>query len=778
MPALLLSLFFAITLPTGWRIAPAGEAFPLGTFPTHAALLPDGNRVLVLEAGFAPPALHLIDLKTRASLAKLPLPDAASNFAFDPATSTAYIPTGHGSSVHVAVLEGNRFVAKTAWPLEWPNQEFPRSYANSIALSAKHAAVCETIQNSVAILDRQTGAVLRRLKVPSPAFAAFHQGHLYVLGASTNVLRTFNAETYSQTSEVPISRGPAHLLAHDGKLYIAAAYSNSLDILSLADPGNPRPESRIHLAPAPNWPVGVTPSSLSVDAVTGRLYITCSDSNAVAVLDLTGRRGVNFIPTAWYPTNALPLPGQALLVLNGKGERSYPNPQGPNPTIHRSMTPQPPTEIEYVGLIQKGSARIVRGLTAESLRQQTRTYFRLTPPLDRTKPTALPTAIKHVVYIMKENRTYDQVLGDLPRGAADPSLCLFPRKITPNHHKLAEQFVLLDHFHVNADVSSEGWMWTSAAIAPHFVVKRWPAAYAGRAKPQVSNGEKDPLLQSPTGYLWSSALRKGLRVRNYGFFVSGAPNPKTADPELIPITHPAYPGYDPSFPDLERARLFIEDWDKLEAVNQTPHLSVMVLPNDHTWGTAPGKLTPYASMADNDAALGKIVEHLSQSKLWPNLAIFVLEDDAQNGPDHLDSHRSPAYVISPYTQRNAVDSTFYNTTSMIRTIGLLLNLPPLTQYDATAAPMVKVFQAKPDLTPYKALPAEVSLTSLNPARGPLAKRGANLDLSAPDRIDDAEMNAILWQALKQTPPPPPTRAAYLRSPARTTYPVPSSGSAK
>jgi hypothetical protein len=359
------------------------------------------------------------------------------------------------------------------------------------------------------------------------------------------------------------------------------------------------------------------------------------------------------------------------------------------------------------------------------------------------------------------------VLGDLDRGAADPSLCLFPRRITPNHHRLAEQFVLLDHFHVNADVSSEGWMWTSAAIAPHFVVRRWPANYAGRNRPQGST-VRDPLLDSPSRYLWTRALSSGLRVRNYGFFVTNRAGAKpgedivekVADPALLPITHRQYAGYDPDFPDAERARLFIEDWTRLEARGELPHLSVLVLPNDHTWGTAPGKLTPFASMADNDLALGRIVEHLTNSKAWPNLAIFVLEDDAQNGPDHLDSHRAPAYVISPYTQRRAVDSTFYNTTTMLRTIELILGLPPMTPFDATSRPMTGVFQSKPDFTPYLVLPANVSLTEKNGPRGALARRGANLDLSAPDRAGDDEMNDLLWQSLRGGTTPLPTRAAY------------------
>lgn len=771
MPLLfLLGLLAVVNLPTGWRISPAGSEIPLGTFPVYAQALPDGQHVVVLESGFAPPALLLLHLPSGKTVNRLVLPDAGNHFLLNSTGDTLYVPTGHSSSLQIVSLNGTHFTARTSFPLTWPNQEFPRSYATSVALGTGLLAVTETLQDSVALLDAQTGAIRHRLRIANPTFATIAGDALYVLSGAANELVTFHLPSLRETGRISTSRGPAYALIHAGRLYLAAANANTLDVYSLKNPAAPQSEFRIHLAPAPAWPTGMSPTSLAVDPAQQRLYITCSGSNAVAVLNLANHQLLGFVPTAWYPTFSLPLPNAGLLVLNGKGERSFPNPQGPNPTVHRSMTPQPPTDIQYVGLLQKGTARFIPALSLPKLRRLTQDYARLTPPLDKTKPSRLPRAIEHVVFIMKENRTYDQVLGDLPRGAADPSLCLFPRRITPNHHRLAEQFVLLDHFHVNADVSSEGWIWTSAAMVPHFLMQRWPAAYAGRARPQRNDNKQDPLLLSPTGYLWTKALAKGLRVRNYGFYVTNKPNTKpgdpivaaVADPALLPVTHPAYAGYDPDFPDLERARLFIADWDKLATAGQTPHLTVMVLPNDHTWGTSPGKLTPNASMADNDAALGQIVAHLSRSKAWPKLAIFVLEDDAQNGPDHIDSHRSPAYVISPYTQRQAVDSTFYNTTSMLRTIGLLLGLEPMTQFDATALPMLSVFQRKPDYTPYSALPPNVSLTELNPPRGPLAQRGAALDLSAPDQIDDEEMNELLWLALKGSTPPPPTRAAYRR----------------
>jgi hypothetical protein len=459
------------------------------------------------------------------------------------------------------------------------------------------------------------------------------------------------------------------------------------------------------------------------------------------------------------------------------------------------MTPQPPSDIEYTPLIQDGGGQLVEKLSPDGQREATQTVLRLNhapPPVKSESASARegfvpwggsPSPIRHVIYIMKENRTYDQVLGDLVQGNGDASLCLFPEKITPNHHKLARDFTLFDNFYVNADVSSEGWHWSSAAMVPHFVMRNWPAAYAGRTRllrdgaPATrgsrSENEEDAFSAPGSGYLWTGALDRGLAVRNFGFFVRNRAGARVgeeqlesvSDPRLLPVTNRYYAGYNPDFPDVERARIFLEELAAWEKSGEMPRLVVMVLPNDHTWGTAPGKLTPFASMADNDLALGRIVEGVSRSRFWKQTAIFVVEDDAQNGPDHVDSHRSIAYVISPFTRRGFVDSTFYNTTSMLRTMELILDLAPLTHYDAFAPPMETAFQADAVVTPYEALPANVSLEETNPARSATARRSEALDLRVADAIDEQEMNDILWLAIKGTPAPAPVDSVFLRKPS-------------
>ena len=385
------------------------------------------------------------------------------------------------------------------------------------------------------------------------------------------------------------------------------------------------------------------------------------------------------------------------------------------------------------------------------------------------KPGAA-SPIEHVIYVVKENRTYDQVLGDLGIGNGDASLTLFDESTTPNHRQLAKDFVLFDNFYVNADVSADGHNWSTSAIANDYVQKMWPNSYAGRRKHYDYEGG-EPAALPPAGYLWSNAQAAGISMRNFGWW---ATNSKTGpgvesvrDPILRPVTNLAYRAFDLDYLDIDRAKVFIEDLKKYEESGALPKLMFVRIGNDHTSGLAAGKHSPKAAMADNDWALGQIVEAVSKSRFWAKTAIFVLEDDAQNGPDHVDSHRSPAYVISPYTRRGIIDSTMYNTTSMLRTMELILGLRPMTHFDAAARPMWNAFAAKPDARPYAALKPRHPLEERNPAAvasayRELAERSAKFDLDEADEIDDDVMNQILWRGIKGTTPPVPVRSYFGR----------------
>jgi hypothetical protein len=372
---------------------------------------------------------------------------------------------------------------------------------------------------------------------------------------------------------------------------------------------------------------------------------------------------------------------------------------------------------------------------------------------------------RHVVYIIKENRTYDQVLGDLPQGDGDTSLVFFPRPVSPNHHALAERFGLFDRFFVNAEVSPDGHNWSTAAYTTDYLQKTVPSHYSERGRTYdyegtnrgagAANIPEDDVAEPAEGYLWDLAERAGITFRNYGEFVA----PVDADADKLPEgyrgskpflranTNERFPGYDLDITDQRRADVWLEEFAGYVRRGRMPQLMVVRLPNDHTAGARAGSPTPRAMMADNDLALGRMVEALSRSPFWKSTVVFVLEDDAQNGPDHVDSHRSPLFVISPYN-RPGVHHRFANTTDVLATMEEILGLEPLSQFDWYGRPLREIFAATPDLRPYAALTPAVPLDERNPATGRGASASAKLDLSIEDVADEDAFNRILWEAIK------------------------------
>ena len=387
---------------------------------------------------------------------------------------------------------------------------------------------------------------------------------------------------------------------------------------------------------------------------------------------------------------------------------------------------------------------------------------------------------EHVVYIIKENRTYDQVFGDMEQGEGDESLCIFGREVTPNHHKLAEEFVLFDNFYCSGTLSADGHQWTDEAYVTDYLEKAyggWPRSYP------YAGG--DALAYASSGFIWDNVLAHGKTLRVYGEFVRASikwkdPNKKGTPPfidcykdfvnqtglidvraiatikTIEPYICPTFIGFPYNVPDVYRAGEFIKELKRFEARGEMPNFSIMLLPNDHTAGTLPGRPTPRAAMADNDLALGRIVEAISRSRFWKDTCIFVVQDDPQNGFDHIDGHRTVALVISPYTKRGVVDSTNYNQTSMFKTMELLLGLPPLNQFDASATPMTTCFRDTPDFTPYTVAPNRIALDELNPKVGaiqdPVQRKWALASLELPlddvDQADEDTLNRILWHAMK------------------------------
>ncbi len=562
-------------------------------------------------------------------------------------------------------------------------------------------------------------------------------------------------------------------------LFVANANRNTVTVL---DTATGRPAETLDASLSPSGLPGSTPNSLALSPDGTKLFVANACNNNVAVFEVGAighSRALGFIPVGWYPTAVRVTPdGRRLLVANGKGLTSLANPKGPQPGIRSESGPQ------YIAELFPGALSLidlpVGGDWHGKLAAWTAQCYQCAPQpglaaaavaADNPVPVAAgrPSPIQYCIYIIKENRTYDQFLGDLPQGNGDPALCLFPKKVTPNHHKLAADFVLLDNFYVDAEVSADGHEWSMGAYASDFVEKTWPVNYGhNRSRKYPYPSEGGFAVAAPaSGYIWDRAREAGVSYRSYGEFViagkkAGEPN-GTRLATLQGHIDPEYHGFDMGYPDARRADRFIAELHRFETEGDMPRLQIVRLPDDHTAGTQPGAPTPAACMADNDLALGRVVEAVSHSKFWPQTAIFVLEDDAQNGPDHVDAHRSPAFVISPYVRRGAVDSTMYSTSSMLRTMELILGLKPMTQFDAAAHPMFQAFQAAPDLRPYEALPAGVNLNERNTPVAWGSEASQKMDFSREDAADETALNEIIWRSVRGAtqPMPAPVHAAFV-----------------
>jgi DNA-binding beta-propeller fold protein YncE len=573
-------------------------------------------------------------------------------------------------------------------------------------------------------------------------------------------------------------------LTKSGKyLFVANANRNTVTVFD-ADGG--RALETLSAALYPASPPGSTPNSLALSPDEKMLFVANADNNNIAVFDVSmpGKgRSLGFIPVGWYPTSVRVTPdGKRLLVANGKGIISKANPLGPQPGKDPSANIR-----EYIGGLFRGTLSLIDLPKRKPFEEQLQTYtaqaYRCSPlradagvtasrPVDNPVPLRPgdPTPIKYCIYIIKENRTYDQVLGDLPQGNGDPKLCLFSEKVTPNHHKLARDFVLLDNFYVESEVSADGHEWSMGAYATDFVEKSWPLSYGHSKKhgKYVYPSEGRFRVAEPAGgYLWDRAREAGASYRSYGEFSN---NGKTTNEPCTTRVKtleghfdPWFRSFDLDYSDLKRAERFIAELQRFETEGDMPRLQIVRLPNDHTSGTTVDKLTPTAYVAENDLAFGMVVEAVSKSKFWPQTAIFVVEDDAQNGPDHVDAHRTIAFVISPYVRRGAVDSTMYSTSSMLRTMELILGLKPMSQFDAAATPMFDSFQPTPDSRPYESLPAHADLNERNTKTAWGGEQSRKMDFAKEDAADDLLLNEVIWRSIRgaASPMPAPVRAAFV-----------------
>lgn len=748
-------------LVTGWTIKPAGRQTAVDTFPMSIVRTPGDKYLLVLNGGVKPPSISVIDTASEKEVQRLQLEDAWLGLAINAAGDRVYAGGGIRKCVHELAFEpGGALRLLRSIPAGGE-----KSFIGDVAIAP---------DGTLWVADLYGDAIHHVSLASSEVLATWQTGRrpyriTTVPGGESFLVSSWGdnriVEHSAATGEriASIDAGPhASDMVFDrkGRLFVAVSNTNTAAVYRKI--GSWTRVETLSLALAPNQPVGMTPSAVSLSADETLLFVVCSDANAVAVVDVSGKasRVKGFIPAAWYPTAAAAFKDGRLAIANGRGLRSFPN--------TRPLEAGKPPAFDYVGRIQTGTVSFVDPPDAAQLKDLTATVLSCSPWKPKSERPGKVPPIEHVVYIIKENRTYDQVLGDLGKGNGDASLTLFGEEITPNQHKLAREFVLFDNFYVNADVSADGHNWSMAGIAPDFVQKVWPNGYGGRRSTHRYRWGQEPAAMPPAGYLWDRVHEAGLSLRSYGYLGVNRPLPVTngphvsdvLDPVLKPNTDVFYRDYDLGYPDVDRAREFLRDFGEFEKKGEWVRFTLIRLGNNHTEGTTPGRKTPRAHVADNDAALGLIVEGISRSRFWPKTAIFVLEDDAQNGPDHVDSHRSPAFVISPFTRRGAIDSAMYNTTSMLRSMEMILGVRPMTVFDASSRPMFAAFAATPDLRPFAAEAARVPLDERNARRNPTAARSLRLDFSQADEIDDDELNAILWAAMKGTAPPAPVRSAF------------------
>jgi DNA-binding beta-propeller fold protein YncE len=751
-------------LPTGVTLDPAAPAHKVGSFPAAIAMAPEGDRAALLLCGWREQGIQIVDTKTGAVTQTLEQPAAFIGLAFAPDGKTLYASGGNEDAIYTYRWSDRQAAAAGKIVLrEKPDpKKSGTSYPAGIAVShdGRLLFAAENLGDAIAVVDIASGKVVKRMETGRYPYAvtADVRGNVYVSIWSSDKVEVFGPDLQKR-GEIQAGRHPAALLLNrDGSRLFAA--SPSTDSVAVIDTQALKVIERLHDAAPAGPSEGCTPNALALSADEKRLYVAEADANAVAVFDVASGKLLGRAPTEWYPT-ALAVAGDEVVVVSGKGGGTTPNPKRQQPN-QRGNVGRNHTLGQLDGSVMSFPAAIALDkLTARVAKANGWT---------RTRPARVYPPFKHVVYIIKENRTYDQVLGDLAQADGDASLTYFPRPISPNHHALAERFGIFDRFFTNAEVSSQGHNWSTAAYSGEYVEKATQVSYGGDGRTydyEGTNREKrldddeDDVASPSSGYLWDLAARKGISYRDYGEFVL------ETDKDFLPLkktlvdhVDQSYPGFGLKFSDQLRVDRWMVEFEGFVRTGTMPALQIMRLPNDHTAGAAADMRTPSAYVADNDLALGRIVSALSRSRFWRDTVVFVVEDDAQSGPDHVDSHRSVLLTISAYN-RPGVVHRFVNTTDVIATMEDILGLRSLSQFDHFGRPMRGLFATTADPRPYDLVVPDVDLKEMNPPTGPAAEHSAMLDLSRVDAADDDLFNRILWSAIKgdDVPYPGGTRMA-------------------
>ncbi len=841
--------------PTHQVLTPIGIQVELGGMrPQAVALSPDGS---LLATSGKTQELVLIDPQDGRLVQRVPLPsaglrspDAVSGGLLEPDKTAQLSYTGlifspDGSRIYLSNVKGDIKVFQAdpnapvrglfsipLPPADAPGrkQEIPAGLA--LSRDGRRLYVALNLSNRLAEIDTASGAVLRSWPVGvAPYGVALVGDKVYVSNwggrlpdgnsptgpagqgtrvrvdtvrgiASEGSVTVISLAGRTPTRQIVVGLHASALVVSPDRSYVVVANAGS-DTLSVINTRSDEVVETIWVKSRPSDPFGASPNALAFDPLGDRLYVANGAQNAVAVIrfDRGASRLLGLIPVGWFPGDiAYDAMRDRLIVANIKGCAST-----RGLTAERVLAFNTHQYHGTLSLVPVPGTRELPALTRrvldndrQSLLKQVRQPAR---PNQRPRPVpervGEPSVFEHVVYIIKENRTYDQVLGDIPEGNGDRSLCIFGGRITPNQHRMARQFVLLDNTYCSGICSADGHQWTDTAFATDYMERSF-ADFPRSFPDGMGDHEVDALAYAPSGFIWDNALAHGKSLRVYGEFAitetawvapdrTGKPTflehyrdfindtrqirsaSRPALESLRPYLNTRTVGWDLDVPDVLRAARFIDELHEYERAGKFPHLLIISLPNDHTSGTRAGSPTPAAQMADNDLAFGRIVEALSRSIFWPKTCVFAIEDDPQNGWDHVSGFRTTAYVVSPYTRRRTVVHTQYDQTSILRTIELILGLPPMNQLDATATPMTDCFTDRRDLSPFVAVPPNIPLDQMNPdpKKIPHAVQredaiiSARLDLGAPDRCPEDVLNRILWRAMRGPATPYPQWAVTL-----------------
>jgi hypothetical protein len=846
--------------PSGRKLNPVGKMTRLGNFPTGGALTTDGRFLWTLSTGRARNDVRIVRVRPRGGkiVQRIPMPGLSGGIVMSRDGRKAYVsgvadsdhkdqevsskvPGREGDVIHVFKLNRRNGHARRAGVIEVPPpssapvvQSFPPetskklSWPRDLAISrdGKTLLAALNLADAAAIVDTRTRQV-RYVGVGHYPYGAgiTRNGKLGLVTSETEgSVYVVNLASGAVVKQIQVGSHLSHpeSIAVDPKRNRAYVAVTNQDVIAVIDTKRLRVMRTISVARPQG--TGTFPTYLSVTGDGCDLLSADSGEDAVAIIALSRKRScdssgharrskpfqiVGRIPVASYPTAAAATPDRGKLVwISARGLGVGPNPHGPNPKSPNDSDDNI-NSFQYLPSIVRGSSGILAFPSDARIRRLTPRASRQIVPSNKEKPPAgTPVRangpIKHVFYIVKENRTYDQVLGDDRRGDGDPGLTLFGKRVTPNLHALAKRFPLIDHFYGNSEASIDGHYWTAAGAVSDYVVKNWPQNYAGRDRPYDFGAYQ--VSAPPKGYIFARLIDAGVSFFNYGEALAGL-NPVLPDKDRSqqdtamatqvlqnsdiqifgsppgpcydgdiaifssPLGQGAFDVYDSTPPpgakpgSHSRFDCFKTRFQMQLATDAVPTFTYIVLPLDHTEGVKPGKRTPDADIANNDYGLGQFVDEISHSKIWDSSLILVQEDDSQDGADHVDAHRMPALAISPYTRKGAVVHTRYDQLSMLRTAELIMGLKPLNLAEALAVPMYDVFsRSAVNAAPYDAIVPSVNMTAVNPntAANRAASRG--LPLNQLDRLPQRRLDAILWHyrhGFDSAPPPPGPNASGL-----------------